>query len=70
MWTMWRGWGGRVSLKCSPYSVRNKPENANCPASNLKTNATCPPQFKFALHDSFINFLKMLISGNFVCFFV
>ena len=26
-------------------SVRNKPENSTCPAGNLKTNVTCPPQF-------------------------
>ena len=25
-------------------NVRNKPENSTCPAGNLKTNATCPPQ--------------------------
>ena len=59
MWTRWKGGGGGSLVKMfTAYSVRNKPENANCPTSNLKTNATCPPQFKLALHNSFINFLK------------
>ena len=33
-----------LTVQCS-LSVGNKPENSTCPAGNLKTNATCPPQF-------------------------
>ena len=53
----------RVLKQQQHVSVRNKPENSTCPAGNLKTNATCPPQFQLALYDSF---LKMFIHEKFI----
>ena len=41
----WENHGIVFLIFCgNPGSVRNKPENSTCPAGNLKTNATCPPQ--------------------------